>query len=245
MKTKFHITFLTLFPEMFNEVLNTSLLGKALEKGIWEYNLINIRDFGFSRHKKVDSKPCAGGHGMVMRPDVLGKAIDFTLERYGKNQKIFYMSPKGTSLTQELAYRIVQEYSSLNIIIICGRFEGLDQRLLTYYNVEEISIGDFVISGGELAAMVFVDCLVRLLDGFASNAQSIKDDSFAFSGQMQGLLEYPLYTKPVIWQGLKVPQVLLSGNHAEIDSWKLSQAQEITKNKRPDLWQLYIKKQKK
>ena len=242
METKLQVTFLTIFPEMFPGPLGFSLCSKALEKGIWSYNVVNIRDFGITKHKKVDDQPCGGGAGMVIRPDVLANALDFALDKYRAN-KIFYMSPKGIPLKQGLIKTITdQRLQENNIIIICGRFEGIDQRIITYYNVEEISIGDYIISGGELAAMVLVDGLVRTLDGVASSQESIVNDSFSMDGNFEGLLEYPLYTKPADWRGILVPEVLLSGNHQEIENWKIKKAREVTKKCRSDLWQVYEKK---
>ena len=241
MKTKLKVTFLTIFPEMFPGTLGFSLSAKALENNIWSYNVVNIRDFGLTKHKKVDDSPCAGSAGMVIRPDVLGNALDFALEKYKAN-KIFYMSPRGLPLKQQKMEAIInQNEQENNIIIICGRFEGIDQRIITYYNVEEISIGDYIISGGELAAMIFVDGLIRLLDGVMSSKESAVNDSFSTNASFNGLLEYPLYTKPALWRGISVPDVLLSGNHQEIASWKLEKAKEVTKKNRPDLWQAYEK----
>jgi tRNA (guanine37-N1)-methyltransferase len=228
---------------MFPGTLGFSLGGKALKEGLWSYNVVNIRDFGITHHKKVDDEPYGGGCGMVMRPDVLGAALEYALKKYGGNkikQQIFYMSPRGGLLNQDKINKIVTESDAYkNIIIICGRFEGIDQRIITYYNVEEVSIGDFVISGGELAALVLVDACVRLLDGVVSTKESIKQDSFNMEGSMKGLLEYPLYTRPARWNGMDVPEVLSSGNHQAIECWKLSEAQKITKERRPDLWQIY------
>lgn len=225
---------------MFPGPLGYSLSGKALQKGLWSYNLVNIRDFGHSSHKKVDDYAAGGGAGMVMRADVLGDALDFALQEHGPCQQIFYMSPKGLVLKQELAKEIIN--TKTNIIIICGRFEGIDQRLITYYNIQEISIGDFILFGGELAALVLVETCVRLLDGVVATKESLEQDSFSMQGSMQGLLEYPVYTKPAVWRNLSVPDVLLSGHHQKITQWKARQAEEITKNRRPDLWEIYNNK---
>lgn len=241
MQKKLQITFLTIFPEMFPGPLGFSLSAKALQNKIWSYNIVNIRDFGLTKHRKVDDQPCGGGAGMVIRPDVLADALNFALDKYGAN-KIFYMSPRGLPLKQERVESIVAGIDQENkIIIICGRFEGIDQRIITYYNVEEISVGDYVISGGELAAMIFADSLVRLLDGVVSSKESVINDSFSGGADFKGLLEYPLYTKPADWQKMSVPDVLLSGNHKEIEVWKLKNAQEVTKKRRPDLWKIYKK----
>jgi tRNA (guanine37-N1)-methyltransferase len=228
---------------MFPGPIGQSLSGKALKKGLWSYNVVNIRDFGLTRHKKVDDSACGGGAGMVMRADVLGNALDFALQKYGQNQRIFYMSPKGRILKQEFAKEIIDtKNSKTGIIIVCGRFEGIDQRLITYYNIEEVSVGDYILSGGELAALVLVDACIRLLEGVVSTKESLEQDSFSMSNHMQGLLEYPVYTKPSVWRGLSVPEVLLSGHHQEITHWKMEQAKEITKNRRPDLWKIYDNK---
>jgi tRNA (guanine37-N1)-methyltransferase len=231
------ITFLTLFPEVFPGPLGCSLSAKALKRGIWSYNLIDIGDFGHGPYKKVDDSAAGGGAGMVMRVDVLGDALDFALKKYGPCQQIYYMSPKGELLRQELAKDIANTKN--NIIIICARFEGIDQRLLTYYNIQEISIGDFILLGGESAALVFAETCIRLLDGVVASKESIEQDSFSMSGSMRGLLEYPVYTRPAIWRGLSIPAILLSGHHQKITEWKTKEAQEITRSRRPDLWKIY------
>jgi len=227
----FSATILSIFPELFPGPLGASLAGLALKNKIWECNIIDIKEFGRTKHKNVDDEPYGGGNGLVMRPDVLGDAIDEAKKISGSN-KIYYMSPRGKPFTQELAHNIVNEE---NIIILCGRFEGIDERIIDEYNAFEISIGDFVLSGGEIAAMAVLDSCIRLLPGVLSNRDTLVEESFSISGEMQNLLEYPLYTRPNIWRDKKVPEVLLSGDHAKIKAWKLEEAQRITYERRPDL----------
>lgn len=230
---KLHITFLTTFPQIFPGPLGFSLSGKALDKGIWSYETVNIRDFGITKHKKVDDLPYGGGSGMVVRPDVLSKAIDFALEK-NPNSRISYTSPRGKVINQQMIQDIVS-IDSQSLIIICLRFEGIDQRVLNYYNIEEVSLGDFILSGGEIAALALADSCIRLLEGVVENAENLKNESFNPQGELGGLLEYPLYTRPQIWNGLEVPNALLSGHHEEIKQWRRNASLEITKLRRPDL----------
>lgn len=216
---------LTIFPEMFPATLGHSLAGKALEKNIWELNVKNIRDYALGVHKTVDDKPFGGGAGMVMKPDVLGRAIDDT----ASNTHLIYMSPRGRLFNQ----RIAEELITKDITIICGRFEGIDQRVIDKYDIDEISIGNFVLSGGEVAALTMLDACVRLLPDVVGGEGGVEEESFG-KGEYENLLEYPHYTRPAEWEGLKVPEVLLSGNHGEIEKWRLEQAKEATK-KRKDL----------
>lgn len=218
-----NVTVLTIFPEVFPGFLGYSLTGKALEKGLWSLNVINIRDYAFDKHGSVDDTPCGGGAGMIMRPDVLGEAI----EHNHKKGKIIYMSPKGKPLTQKKVHEMSKEE---NLTILCGRFEGIDERIIEEYEVEELSIGDYVLTGGEQAAMIVLDAVVRLLDGVLGNADSIANESFENS-----LLEYPQYTRPIEWKGHKVPEILLSGHHENIAKWQKEQSLKITKERRPDL----------
>jgi len=236
----FQVTFLSLFPEMFPGPLGYSLAKKALDKNIWKMNLLNIRDYakGTNSHL-IDDKAYGGGSGMVMRPDVLGNAIDSAMIA-SKTSDIIYMSPRGKKLDQKLVENIK---SRKNIIIICGRFEGIDERIIEEYNIEEISIGDFVLSGGEIAAMTLIDAVVRLLPGVIENTNTLTEESFS-NVNTPGLLEYPLYTRPTNWKERIVPEVLLSGNHQNISLWKKQKSEEITKIKRPDLWELYLKRDK-
>lgn len=214
---------LTIFPEMFPGFLGYSLTGRALKEGIWQLQAINIRDYAFDKHGSVDDTPCGGGAGMIMRPDVLGEAIEHNYD----GGKIIYMSPKGKPLTQKKVHELSQED---NITIICGRFEGIDERVIEEYNIEEISIGDYILTGGEQAAMVMLDAVVRLLPGVLGNSASTENESFEGN-----LLEYPQYTRPVEWKGRKVPDILMSGHHENVAKWQKEQALQITKERRPDL----------
>jgi tRNA (guanine37-N1)-methyltransferase len=219
----FRAKILTIFPEIFPGFLGTSLTGRALKENIWSLDAVNIRDYAFDKHGSVDDTPCGGGAGMIMRPDVLGAAI----EHQHNGEKIIYMSPKGKPLTQAK----VRELSKLNeLMIICGRFEGIDERVLEEYDIEEISIGDYILTGGEQAAMIMLDAIVRLLPGVLGNAASIENESFETQ-----LLEYPQYTRPIEWKGRKVPEILLSGHHENVAKWQKEQALQITKQRRPDL----------
>lgn len=234
--TNWQVQLLTLYPEMFPGPLGHSLAGKALEKGIWSYEAIQIRDYAMDKHKTVDDIPYGGGAGMVLRPDVLGKAIDANV---AKGTKLLYMSPRGRVLDQAF----VSELANVEkVAIICGRFEGLDQRILDTYEVEEVSAGDLVLSGGEVAALVLMDACVRLLPGVVGNKETLEEESFGASADYAGLLEYPLYTRPLNWREREVPEVLRSGNHEQIRLWRLAQAEEITKTRRKDLWQRYEKR---
>jgi len=219
---------LTIFPELFPGFLGYSLTGKALEEQKWQLEAINIRDYAFDKHKSVDDTPCGGGAGMIMRPDVLGRAI----KANHSNGKIIYMSPKGIPLTQKKVHELslAQE-----LTIICGRFEGIDERIIEAYDIEEISIGDYILTGGEQAAQVMLDAVVRLLPGVLGNEESLSDESFE-----NCLLEYPQYTRPIEWEGKKVPEVLLSGHHQKIEEWRKEQAIIATKAKRPDLFKIYL-----
>ncbi len=213
---------LTLFPEMF-EILNQSIIGKAIEKELIDINLINIRDFSKDKHKKVDDTPYGGGAGMVMKPDVVYDAYQSIKDR---NAKVIYMSPQGKPLNQKK----VEELSKENhLIILCGHYEGIDQRVLDKIVDEEISIGDYVLTGGEIPAMVLIDSVSRYVEGVLKE-DSIKEESFS-----NGLLEYPQYTRPEVFEGMKVPEVLLSGHHENIEKWRKEKSLEMTKKKRPDI----------
>lgn len=224
------INVLTLYPEMFPGFLGYSLAGKALAEGKFELNLINIRDFAIDHYKSVDDTPFGGGAGMVMKADVLDKAI----ASVHKDEPIYYLSPRGEVFNQSTAVR----FSKVDeITFICGRFEGVDQRVLDKWNIAEISIGDFVLSGGEPALLTMLDAVIRLIPDVMGNRASMIEESF-----QNGLLEYPHYTKPALWDGREVPEVLLSGNHKKIDEWRKEQAENYTKNRRPDMWAAYLSK---
>lgn len=228
------VNLLTLFPEMFPGTLGLSLSGRALEKGIWSYNAVNIRDFGKSTHKTVDDTPFGGGAGMVMRPDVIEPAL-LSLLNTGKK---IYMSPRGKPLTQEKVKELAQ---TPVLTILCGRYEGVDQRVLDAHDFEEISVGDYVLSGGEPAAMILMDACIRLLPEVMGNAATPDEESFS-----SGLLEYPHYTKPAEWVDASgvvrgVPEILKSGHHKNIDDWRRQQAETLTQDRRSDLWEAYKK----
>ena len=218
---------LTLYPDVYPGYLGYSLLGKALEKKIWELNIYNLRDFGEGKHKSVDDKPFGGGAGMIIKPDILGDAIAETLIKNHDQQKLVYLSPKGKPFKQVDAEKFSQ---SNGVSILCGHFEGIDQRVIDIYEVEEISMGDYVLTGGEVASFAFLDAIIRLLPGVLGNEISIKDESFS-----DNLLEYPQYTKPQEYKNIKVPDVLLSGNHEKIAEWRREKSIEITEKNRPDL----------
>jgi len=220
----------TLYPEIFPGPLDKGLYGKALSNKIWNLDIINIRDSAKDKHKTVDDTPFGGGTGMLIKPDVLARSID---QHVDKSEKIFYLSPKGKLFNQKTAKSLSKEHC---INLICGHFEGVDQRLLETRNIEEISIGDYILSGGETAAFVIVDSILRLIPGILGNEESVHEESFE-----NGLLEYPQYTKPQLWEEKNVPDVLLSGDHSKIKDWRLSQSEAITRHRRPDLWQKYKK----
>ncbi len=226
-----HFNLLTLFPEMFPANLGQSISGKALDKGLWSYDAVDIRDFATNKHKSVDDTPFGGGAGMVMRPDVIESAL-LSIPKSRQGRKI-YMSPRGKTLTQELVKELSQEQA---LTILCGRYEGVDQRVLDAYEFEEISIGDYVLSGGEPAAIILMDACIRLLDGVMGNAETPNEESFS-----NGLLEYPHYTKPAKWNDACVPEVLTSGHHKNIKDWRKKQSENLTKTRRPDIWEKYNK----
>ena len=220
----------TLYPEIFPGPLKGGLYAKAMAKKLWSLNIINIRDAATDKHKTVDDTPYGGGSGMLLKPDILAKSID---QNINKGERIFYLSPKGKRFDQNLAQDLSREKS---FSLICGHFEGVDERVLSTRNIEEISIGDYILSGGETAALVVLDSVLRLLPGVLGNEKSASDETFE-----NGLLEYPQYTKPQIWEQKSVPDVLLSGDHAKIKDWRLSQSEAITRDRRPDLWKKYKK----
>ena len=220
----------TLYPEVFPGPLSKGLYGKALSNKLWDLSVINIRDAATDKHKTVDDTPYGGGTGMLLKADVLANALD---QKVKKGERVFYLSPKGKKFDQKLAQDLSKDKS---ISLICGHFEGVDERVLKTRNIEEISIGDYILSGGETAALVVLDSILRLLPGVLGNEKSSVDETFE-----NGLLEYPQYTKPQIWEEKSVPEVLLSGDHAKIKDWRLSQSEAITRYRRPDLWQKYKK----
>ena len=220
----------TLYPEIFPGPLAKGIYGKAQNNKLWDLSVINIRDVATDKHKTVDDTPYGGGTGMLLKADVLANCLDQNVK---KGERIFYLSPKGKIFDQKLAQDLSKEKS---ISLICGQFEGVDERVLTTRNIEEISIGDYVLSGGETAALVVLDSVLRLLPGVLGNDKSSVDETFE-----NGLLEYPQYTKPQIWEEKSVPEVLLSGDHSKIKDWRLSQSEAITRDRRPDLWEKYKK----
>ena len=220
----------TLYPEIFPGPLAKGIYGKAQNNKLWDLSVINIRDAATDKHKTVDDTPYGGGTGMLLKADVLANSLDQNVK---KGERIFYLSPKGKIFDQKLAQDLSKEKS---ISLICGHFEGVDERVLTTRNIEEISIGDYVLSGGETAALVVLDSVLRLLPGVLGNDKSSVDETFE-----NGLLEYPQYTKPQIWEEKSVPDVLLSGDHSKIKDWRLSQSEAITRDRRPDLWEKYKK----
>ncbi len=222
---------LTIFPEMFPGPLGMSLAGKALADKRWALEVIDIRDFATDKHRSVDDTPAGGGAGMVMRADIAAAAIDAARQGVPDGAPTLYLSPRGRMLTQKRVRTLAR---GPGVILLCGRFEGVDQRVLDARNVEEISIGDYVLSGGELAAQVIIDACVRLIPGVAGNESSLAEESFA-----AGLLEYPHYTRPREWEGHAIPEVLLSGDHKAIAKWRREQAEKITRERRPDLWEQY------
>lgn len=229
----FHASVLTLYPEMFPGPLGVSLAGKALAEGTWSLDTVQIRDFAEGKHRMVDDTPSGGGAGMVMKPDVVARALDSV----GDDRPMLLMSPRGAPLTQK---RVRELADGPGAIILCGRFEGVDERVIEGRELEEISIGDYILSGGETAAIVLLDAIVRLLPGVMGNRESGETESFE-----TGLLEHPHYTRPQVWEGRSIPEILTSGNHGAIDKWRHAEAERITKERRPDLWEAYREAKRK
>ena len=216
---------LTILPDVFPGPLGASLAGKALTAGVWALDVIDIRSFATDRHRTVDDTPAGGGPGMVMKPDVLARALDATT---APDRPRLLLSPRGTPLTQARAEALA---GKAGVVVVCGRFEGVDERVIAARGLEEVSVGDYVLSGGEIAAMALIDACVRLLPGVMGAAASSEEESFS-----QGLLEYPHYTRPQVWEGRAIPEVLLSGDHGKIAAWRSAEAERATRERRPDLW---------
>lgn len=223
-------TVLSLFPEMFPGTLAFSIAGKALVNNLWSLNTINIRDFSNDKNGKVDDVPFGGGHGMVLKPEVLDRALKSVVDHNGPR---IYLSPRGRKFDQSFAKDLSKEKG---VVFICGRYEGVDERFLTHNDIQEVSVGDYVLSGGEVGAQLIMDATIRLLPNVIGNSKGLVEESFEGD-----LLEYPLYTQPRLWNGIEVPEVLLSGDHKKIETWKIKMSEKITKLKRPDLWSKYIK----
>lgn len=224
-------TVLTLFPEIFPGPVGVSVVGKALAEGRWSLNTVNIRDFATDNYHSVDDTPYGGGAGMVMRPDIVAAALRVAESRHGKAARRLYLSPRGRVLDQTLVRELA---AAPSVLLLCGRYEGLDERVIEAENLEEVSLGDFVMAGGELAALALIEACVRLLPGVLGNDLTVDDESFE-----QGLLEYPHYTRPPVWEGRAVPDILLSGHHEKIRAWRRQEAERLTRLRRPDLWQKF------
>ncbi len=225
---------ITLFPRAFPGVLGASLTGKALDEGLWRLQPIDLRLFGVGKHRNVDDTPTGGGAGMVLRADVMGAALDHAAEGTPADRSawpVIYLSPRGAPFAQATAHRLS---AAQGVTLICGRFEGLDQRVIDRYAIEEVSLGDFVLTGGEIAAQAVIDATVRLIPGVLGNQASTEEESFS-----HGLLEHPQYTRPAVWDGRAIPEVLLSGDHGKVADWRRAESERLTREKRPDLWDAY------
>lgn len=232
---------LTLFPEMFPGPLGLSLAGKALDKKLWGMDVMQIRDHALDKHRSVDDTPAGGGAGMVLRADIMGRAIDAAISKRPEGTTnddwpLIYLSPRGKRLNQAMVHDFA---SKKGVTLICGRFEGLDERAIENRNVLEVSLGDFVLSGGEIAALMLMDAVVRLIPGVIGEPETLREESFA-----SGLLEYPQYTRPQLWEGLEIPDVLLSGHHGKIKEWRQKMSEKLTKERRSDLWKEYMRDKK-
>lgn len=228
---------ITLFPDAFPGVLGQSLTGKALQDGKWQLHTHNLREYGITKHRNVDDTPAGGGAGMVLRADVVGGAIEAAQSHARGNWPLVYLSPRGAPFTQDMARTWAR---CDGVTLLCGRFEGVDERVLEHYGIQEVSLGDFVMTGGEIAAQAMIDATVRLLPGVLGNAASTEEESHS-----EGLLEHPHYTRPAVWEGRHVPEVLTSGNHGEIARWRREMAKSITKARRPDMWDRFAEKDKR
>ena len=237
MKKIFKAKVITLFPENFPGLLGAGVIGKALKNKLWKIQTIDIRQFGKGNHKKVDDTTSGGGPGMILKADVLGRALDKSLKSVENKNKmpIVYLSPRGKPLTQK---KVKAFSKNEGIILLCGRYEGVDQRVLDKYKIEEISLGDFILAGGEIAAQATLEAIVRLIPGVLGDSDSLKNESFT-----SDLLEFPQYTRPRLWKNIEIPSVLSTGNHKNIDLWRKDMSQKLTKKNRPDLWEKYKKKQ--
>ncbi|WP_425037790.1 tRNA (guanosine(37)-N1)-methyltransferase TrmD [Primorskyibacter sp. S187A] len=231
LKGAFSARVITLFPELFPGILGASLTGKALDDGLWQLHTIDLRRYGEGKHRNVDDTPSGGGAGMVLRADVVGKAIEAA--RAMGDGPIVYLSPRGHPFNQQMAHTLA---AAPGVTLLCGRFEGVDERVLEHYGVEEVSLGDYVLTGGEIAAQAVLDATVRLIPGVLGNADSAVDESFS-----NGLLEHPQYTRPASWMGRTIPDVLTSGNHKAVEAWRRAQSEALTKERRPDLWAAHSK----
>lgn len=226
-----HAQILTIFPEMFPGPLGASLPGKALKEKLWRLDVLDIRSFATGKHAPVDDTPYGGGAGMVMRADVVDAAIRGGEAKFGKSARKIYLSPRGRVIDQALVKELTAGGS---VLLLCGRYEGVDQRVIEAQGLEEVSLGDFVLAGGEVAAMALIEACVRLIPGAVGNAETVGEESFE-----KGLLEYPHYTKPAQWENRSVPEVLVSGHHEKVKAWRRQKAEEITKERRPDLWKTF------
>lgn len=227
----FHAQILTLYPDMFPGPLGLALAGRALDQNIWSFEAVNIRDFATDKHKSVDDTPAGGGPGMILRADVVASAIDKTRENAKEKWPLVYLSPRGKPFDQAMAGRFAK---AGGITLLCGRFEGVDQRVLDSRGIEEVSLGDYVLSGGEVAAFCVLDSIIRLLPGVLGDPDCLVDESFS-----AGLLEYPQYTRPQEFEGQNIPEVLTSGHHQKITAWRLEMSEKLTRQRRPDLWTRY------
>lgn len=225
---------ITLLPQAFPGILGESLTGKALAEGMWDLRVIDLRSFGEGRHRNVDDTPSGGGAGMVLRPDVMGRAVEAALATAPRGAPLIHLSPRGARFDQAMARRLAEGPGAT---LICGRFEGLDQRVIDHFDVTEISLGDFVLTGGEIAAQAMLDAVLRLRPGVLGNQASTEEESFS-----AGLLEHPQYTRPADWRGRTIPPVLMSGHHGEITRWRQAQSEALTRERRPDLWQRWLEK---